>query len=234
LANTASLQHNKINIAIDGPAGAGKSTIARMVANQLGYVYVDTGAMYRAATLYFVDKGIPPEQTTNMLKALDSLEIVLEPGEDRQQVYLNSKNVTDEIRANAVNNIVSQYSQLESLRTRLVALQQQMAERKGVVMDGRDIGTTVLPDAEVKIFMTASVEERATRRYNEMSDKESITLEQLQQEIQQRDQLDQQREISPLTQAHDAILLDTTSMTIEQVVDVIISYCNRQGMESKA
>ncbi|MBP1907503.1 cytidylate kinase [Paenibacillus turicensis] len=234
MANGVSLQHNKINIAIDGPAGAGKSTIARMVANQLGYVYVDTGAMYRAATLYFVDKGIPPEQSVDMLEALNSLQIVLEPGEERQQVFLNNRNVTDEIRSNAVNNIVSQYSQLEALRTRLVALQQQMATRKGVVMDGRDIGTTVLPDAEVKIYMTASVEERAARRYNEMSDKESITLEQLKQDIQQRDQLDQQREISPLTQAHDAILLDTTSMTIEQVVDAIISYCNRQGMESKA
>lgn len=234
MANGVSVQHNKINIAIDGPAGAGKSTIARMVANQLGYVYVDTGAMYRAATLYFVDKGIPPKQSADMLEALNSLHIVLEPGEERQQVFLNNRNVTDEIRSNAVNNIVSQYSQLEALRTRLVALQQQMAERKGVVMDGRDIGTTVLPDAEVKIYMTASVEERAARRYNEMSEKEFITLEQLQQEIQQRDQLDQQREISPLTQAHDAILLDTTSMTIEQVVDAIISYCNRQGMESKA
>lgn len=233
MGNGVSLQHNKINIAIDGPAGAGKSTIARMVANQLGYVYVDTGAMYRAATLYFVDKGIPPEQSVDMLEALDSLQIVLEPGEERQQVFLNNTNVTDEIRSNAVNNIVSQYSQLEALRTKLVTLQQQMARRKGVVMDGRDIGTTVLPDAEVKIYMTASVEERAARRYNEMADKEFITLEQLQQDIQQRDQLDQKREISPLTRAHDAILLDTTSMTIEQVVDAIISYCNRQGMESK-
>ncbi|MER7796998.1 (d)CMP kinase [Microbacterium sp. NPDC096154] len=192
MANGVSLQHNKINIAIDGPAGAGKSTIARMVANQLGYVYVDTGAMYRAATLYFVDKGIPPEQSVDMLEALNSLQIVLEPGEERQQVFLNNRNVTDEIRSNAVNNIVSRYSQLEALRTRLVALQQQMARRKGVVMDGRDIGTTVLPDAEVKIYMTASVEERAARRYNEMSEKELITLEQLQQEIQQRDELDQQ------------------------------------------
>ena len=233
MANGVSLQHNKINIAIDGPAGAGKSTIARMVANQLGYVYVDTGARYRAATLYFVDKGIPPEQSVDMLEALNSLQIVLEPGADRQQVFLNNRNVTEEIRSNAVNNIVSQYSQLEALRTRLVTLQQQMAKRKGVVMDGRDIGTTVLPDAELKIYMTASVEERAARRYNELSEKECITLEQLQREIQQRDQLDQQREISPLKQAHDAILLDTTSMTIEQVVDVIASYCSRQGMGSK-
>ncbi|MNJ49617.1 Cytidylate kinase [compost metagenome] len=233
MVNAASLHDDKINIAIDGPAGAGKSTIARKVANKLGYIYVDTGAMYRAATLYFVGKGIEPQDETVIAEALEGLDIELQPGEDRQQVFVNNKNVTDEIRSIKVNTVVSQYAQIEALRSRLVDLQRQMAERKGVVMDGRDIGTTVLPHAEVKIFMTASVEERAARRYKEMTEKDQITLEQLMHDIAERDRLDQGREISPLTQAKDAILLDTTSMTIEQVVDTIISYCNMQGMGSK-
>lgn len=232
MVNAVSLHDDKINIAIDGPAGAGKSTIARMVANKLGYIYVDTGAMYRAATLYFLGKGIQPQQEAVIADALEGLDIELQPGEDRQQVFVNSSNVTDEIRSITVNTVVSQYAQIEALRSRLVDLQRQMAERKGVVMDGRDIGTTVLPHAEVKIFMTASVEERAARRYKEMTEKDQITLEQLMHDIAERDRLDQEREISPLTQAEDAILLDTTSMTIEQVVDTIISYCNMQGMGS--
>lgn len=233
-SETSSSSSCKINIAIDGPAGAGKSTIARMVAGRLSYVYVDTGAMYRAATLYFQRLGIDPEEEEQVLQSVKDLGIELIPGEHGQQVLVNGQDVTEQIRSLAVNAKVSRYAQIEGLRGRLVSLQRQMALRKGVVMDGRDIGTTVLPDAEVKVFMTATVEERASRRYKEMKEQGEISLKQLEADIAERDRLDQEREISPLRQAEDATLLDTTLMSIEEVVETIVSYCKIYGMESKA
>lgn len=225
MSHVTSSSSRKINIAIDGPAGAGKSTIARKVAGLLSYIYVDTGAMYRAATWYLQENGIEPENEKEVLQKLSNLVIELIPGEDGQRVIVNGCEVTEKLRSLAVNSKVSRYAQIEGLRSKLVSIQQQMALRKGVVMDGRDIGTTVLPDAEVKIFMTASVEERALRRYKEMKEQGEITLEQLITDISERDRQDEQREISPLRKADDAALLDTTHMTIDEVVDSIVSLC---------
>lgn len=225
MASGTSSTQGKINIAIDGPAGAGKSTIARRVAGMLSYVYVDTGAMYRAATWYFGQIGIEPDEEEKVLQMVSDLVIELIPGEDGQRVRVNGQEATEEIRSLAVNAKVSRYAQIEGLRNRLVSLQRQMALRKGVVMDGRDIGTTVLPDAEVKIYMTASVEERARRRYKEMKEKDQITLEQLIRDMTERDRLDQEREISPLRQAEDATLLDTTDMSLDEVAETIVSMC---------
>lgn len=225
MVSGASSSSGKINIAIDGPAGAGKSTIARRVAGMLSYIYVDTGAMYRAATWYFQQLGIEPEDEEKVLQTVPNLVIELIPGEDGQRVSVNGQEATEEIRSLAVNAQVSRYAQIEGLRSRLVSLQRQMALRKGVVMDGRDIGTTVLPDAEVKVFMTASVEERARRRYKEMKERDQITLEQLIRDIDERDRLDREREISPLRQAEDAVLLDTTNMTPDEVAETIVSMC---------
>ncbi|ANF97468.1 (d)CMP kinase [Paenibacillus bovis] len=217
-------EHNgKINIAIDGPAGAGKSTIARMVAKRLGYVYVDSGAMYRAVTWHMLQLNIEPENAEKVLQEAQNLVIELIPDEQGQKVLANGEDVTADIRSLTVNRIVSRYAQIEGLRVKLASLQRQMALRKGVVMDGRDIGTHVLPDAELKIFMTATVQERARRRYAEMDASEGITLEQLEREIAERDQLDEQREFSPLVCAEDALVLDTTSMSIEQVSDHILT-----------
>ncbi|WP_187377815.1 (d)CMP kinase [Paenibacillus senegalimassiliensis] len=222
MASQASTAHDNINIAIDGPAGAGKSTIARMVASRLAYVYVDTGAMYRAATWYFLQRDIGSDNVEQIMHILPDLDIELLPGEQGQQVRVNGGDVTEDIRSLAVNAQVSRYAQIEGLRSRLVSLQRQMALRKGVVMDGRDIGTTVLPDAELKIFMTASVQERARRRYKEMKEQDEISFEDLVRSIAERDRLDQEREVSPLRQAEDAILLDTTDMSLDEVVDHII------------
>ncbi len=218
----------RINIAIDGPAGAGKSTVARKVAAKLSYVYVDTGAMYRAVTWDMLKHGIEAEDEAAVLERLKALDIELVPGDDGQRVWLSGQDVTDEIRSLAVNRTVSRYAQIEGLRAKLSTAQRQMALRKGVVMDGRDIGTTVLPDAEVKIFMTATVEERARRRYREMPESEAITLEQLEQEISQRDELDRNREVSPLVCADDATVLDTTDMTIDEVADAIVHQADRK------
>lgn len=216
---------DRINVAIDGPAGAGKSTVARMVAQELSYIYVDTGAMYRAVTWYMLRKGIKPEDHDNVLQTVRNMVIELIPGKDTQSVMINGEDATPHIRTLQVSGMVSQYAKVECIRTRLSLLQREMALAKGVVMDGRDIGTTVLPDAEVKIFMTATVEERALRRYKELKDKEQVSLKQLENDIAQRDFLDQNREISPLRRAEDSVLLDTTSMDILQVVETIVSHC---------
>ncbi|OWA37105.1 cytidylate kinase [Saccharibacillus sp. O16] len=219
----------RINIAIDGPAGAGKSTVARKVAAKLSYVYVDTGAMYRAATWDMLQQGIEADDEAAVLRRLEDIDIELVPGEEGQRVRLSGTDVTDEIRSLTVNRTVSRYAQIEGLRAKLSGAQRQMALRKGVVMDGRDIGTTVLPDAEVKIFMTATVEERARRRFRELpASGEVITLEQLEREIEQRDELDRNREVSPLVCAEDATVLDTTDMTIDEVADAIVLRAERE------
>ncbi|WP_249899629.1 (d)CMP kinase [Paenibacillus sp. PK3_47] len=217
--------YDRINVAIDGPAGAGKSTVARLVAQRLSYIYVDTGAMYRAITWDMICKGIPAEDHELVGRKVRDMVIELVPEKDVQKVLINGEDVTPHIRSLQVSGQVSQYSKIEGVRSRLSHLQRQMALRKGVVMDGRDIGTTVLPDAEVKIFMTATVEERALRRYKELKDAETVTLQQLEHDIAARDRLDEGREISPLRRAEDAILLDTTHMDINQVVEAIVAHC---------
>ncbi|MNI15080.1 Cytidylate kinase [compost metagenome] len=220
----------KYNIAIDGPAGAGKSTIARLVAGALGFVYVDTGAMYRAVTWKVLQEGLLPEQEAEVIAVAKHMNIKLIPRPEGQQVLVDGADVTKQIRATSITDHVSQIASIGEIRLLLVATQKQLAASKGVVMDGRDIGTHVLPDAEIKVFLTASVSERAGRRYKEMQDSDdlSMNLQQLEQDIARRDQMDQQREISPLVRAHDAILLDSTSMTIPEVVAYILTLCREK------
>ncbi len=224
---------DRMNIAIDGPAGAGKSTVARRVAEQLGYVYIDTGSMYRAVTLIAQRAGVSVEQLAKLADLVKSLEIELEPGERGQSVFVNGENVTALIRSREVTLQVSYFAANETVREVLGIMQRRLAERKGVVMDGRDIGSHVLPNAELKIFLTASVKERALRRYREIVDSQTITLEQLETEIAERDRLDEQREISPLVCASDAVVLDSTSMTIDEVIHAIVKLSRTKMAEAK-
>ncbi|MFC3418182.1 (d)CMP kinase [Salinicoccus hispanicus] len=205
----------KINIAIDGPAAAGKSTISRRIAERMDYIYIDTGAMYRAVTLHVIRHG------RQVLDELDDLDIRFEAG--GTTLYLNGEDVTEDIRTQEVTSSVSEVSSLPEVRRYLVSMQQKIAEDKGVVMDGRDIGTTVLPEAELKIFMKASPEIRARRRLKEEEARGvEIDLETLTTQIIRRDDLDMNREISPLVKAHDAVLLDTSHMGIAEVENKII------------
>lgn len=224
---------DRMNIAIDGPAGAGKSSVARKVAEQLGYVYIDTGAMFRAVTLCAGRAGITSEQPIELGKLVKSLKIELEPGENGQSVYVNGDNVTDSIRSREVTLQVSHIAANETVREVLKDMQRKLASRKGVVMDGRDIGSHILPDAELKIFLTATVQERALRRYREISSSQSISLEQLETEIAERDSLDEQRDISPLICASDAVVLDSTNMTIDEVIDAIVKLSRTKLAEAK-
>ncbi|OZI11649.1 cytidylate kinase [Bacillaceae bacterium SAS-127] len=214
----------RIQIAIDGPAAAGKSTVAKIIAEKLSYVYIDTGAMYRALTYKALQQQVDPENENALLQLLQQLEIVLKPGESGQQVFIDENDVTNEIRTNEVTNTVSFVAKHPLVRKEMVKRQQVFAEAGGVVMDGRDIGTHVLPDAEVKIFLKASTEERAKRRYNENISKGIPSdLEKLKEEIALRDQIDSERAAAPLKKADDAIELDTTSLTISDVVDKIMA-----------
>jgi cytidylate kinase len=219
-----SLPLPRINIAIDGPAGAGKSTVARIVARNLHYVYIDTGAMYRTVALRALEADIPPEDEQRAASLAESLDIRLLPGEDGQKVLADGEDVTSRIRSLDVNRTVSAYAKIEGVRKRMASLQRRMALEKGVVMDGRDIGTHVLPDAELKIFLTASPRERALRRYRELGDDPGISLEQLEREIAERDRTDREREIAPLVQASDARLLDSTGRSAEEVARVITEW----------
>ena len=214
----------RINIAIDGPAGAGKSTVARMVARDLGYVYVDTGAMYRAVTFKALEAGLPMDDDAAVGKLANALDIVLLPGKDGQQVVVNGMDVSSRLRTLDINRNVSYIARLESVRKQMAELQRRMALAKGVVMDGRDIGTHVLPNAELKVFLTATPRERAIRRYKELGDEPGITLDQLEREIAERDRLDQEREIAPLLQAPDARLIDSTGRTIDEVAEQIVQW----------
>jgi cytidylate kinase len=214
----------RINIAIDGPAGAGKSTVARLVAKALQYVYVDTGAMYRAVTLKALEAGISTEDNELVGRLVKQLDIVLLPGADAQLVLVNGEDVTAQLRSLEINRNVSYIARLESVRKRMSELQRRMAHEKGVVMDGRDIGTHVLPDAELKVFLTATPRERASRRFLELGPNAGITLEQLESEITERDRLDQERDIAPLLQAPDARLLDSTGRTVDEVAEEIVQW----------
>lgn len=218
-----------MNVAIDGPAGAGKSTIARRVAEKLGYVYVDTGAMYRAMALFFLNKEIDVSDARAIEKACDDIEISIVYEDGQQKVLLNGEDVTGRIRDEKVGNTASVTSTYGCVREKLVALQRQLASRADVIMDGRDIGTCVLPEAQVKVYLTASVEVRAKRRYQELEKKgEACCLEEIEQDIRERDERDMHREISPLRQAEDAILVDSSDMTIDQVVERIVALCEEE------
>lgn len=212
------------NIAIDGPAGAGKSTIAKRLAKELGFIYVDTGAMYRAMALYFLRSGIAKEDEAAISKAAREVDVTIRYENGEQQVLLNGENVNGLIRKEEVGNTASVTSAYGEVRKKLVELQQQLAEQEDVIMDGRDIGTVVLPKAQVKIYLTASVKTRAKRRYDELTEKgQNCDLKEIEQDIADRDYRDMHREISPLKQAEDAVLVDTSNMGIEEVVETIKS-----------
>lgn len=209
-------------VAIDGPASAGKSTIAKILATKLNFVYVDTGAMYRTITLAAKKNSIAYNDEEKIKKLLSQTEIRFEPGTPVQRVFLNGTDVTDEIRSAEVTNNVSVVASFADVRSNLVNRQREIANSNSVIMDGRDIGTTVLPEADIKIFLVASVDERAQRRYKENVAKGMTTdLETLKHEIEARDYKDSHRQISPLTQAKDAILVDTTGQSIDEVVSKI-------------
>lgn len=212
------------SIAIDGPAGAGKSTIAKEIAKKLSFVYVDTGAMYRAMAIYFMDERTDTDDYTAMEKACEHVDVVITYQEGAQQVLLNGINVTGRLRTEEVGKMASKTSQCPAVRKKLVQLQQKLAESTNVIMDGRDIGTCVLPKADLKIYLTASVKARAGRRYKELLEKgEAPVLETIAADIESRDYADMHRETSPLRQAEDAVFLDTSDMGIEEVVTKIIA-----------
>jgi len=214
---------NKISIAIDGPAAAGKSTVAKIIAEKLGYIYIDTGAMYRALTYKALNLHLNLEDEQKLMDVLENTVIELFPGENGQLIFLDNQNVTEEIRTSAVTNSVSIVAKHKLVREEMVRRQQMFATSGGVVMDGRDIGTHVIPNAEVKVFLLASVEERAVRRHTENLKKGyDSDLEVLKQEIATRDKLDSEREVAPLKKAEDAIEVDTTSLSIEEVVNRIM------------
>lgn len=221
------------NIAIDGPAGAGKSTIAKKVAKELSYIYVDTGAMYRAMALFFLREGIAPEETDKINEACKNADITIAYKDGEQQVMLNGENVNGLIRTEEVGNMASATSVNSNVRVKMVELQQQLASKADVIMDGRDIGTKVLPDATLKVYLTASSRIRAERRYKELKEKNvACDLDTIEQDIIERDYRDMHRENSPLMQAEDAILVDSSNMNIEEAAEKIISlFKERTGKE---
>ena len=212
------------NIAIDGPAGAGKSTIAKMAAKKLDFIYVDTGAMYRAMALYFLRREIDAKDEKKIAEACEHINVTIAYQEGEQQVLLNGENVNAFIRTEEVSMMTSNTSKYPAVHEKLLYLQRELAAANNVIMDGRDIGTCVLPDAELKIYLTASASERAKRRYLEQKERGvESDLAQIERDIIARDEQDMNREIAPLKQAEDAIYLDTSDMTIEEVVTKIVS-----------
>lgn len=214
------------NVAVDGPAGAGKSTIAKLVAKEKGYIYVDTGAMYRGLAIHFLKKGVSPDDRAAVADACRDADVTIGYENGVQQIYLNGENVTDRLRTEEVGNMASKTSVIPEVRQKLLELQRSLAREKDVIMDGRDIGTNILPHADVKIYLTASVETRAKRRYDELKAKGAdCNLEEISRDIKERDERDMTRKIAPLRQAEDAVLVDSSFMSISEVVEKICSYC---------
>ena len=210
------------NIAIDGPAGAGKSTIAKLVAKELGFIYVDTGAMYRGLAVHFLKKGIVPGEVEKIEAACEDAKVELGYENGVQQVYLNGENITSQLREEAVGNMASVSSAVPAVRAKLLDLQRNLAKEKDVVMDGRDIGTNVLPNADVKIFLTASAESRAKRRYDELCGKGiECDFEKIKADMEYRDKNDSQRTVAPLKKADDATLIDTTEYDFDGAVKLV-------------
>ena len=219
-------------IAIDGPAGAGKSTIARRVAKGLGFVYVDTGAMYRAMALLCLRKGIRPEDAQAVSQAAGAAQITISYIAGEQRVLLDGEDVSGQIRTEEVGNMASAISAYPAVRAHLLGLQRSLAARSSVIMDGRDIGTCVLPDAEAKVFLTASPQVRAMRRFKELKEKgEMCNLQEIEQDIIERDQRDMNRAAAPLKKAEDAVLVDGSDMSIDQVVSAIIDVAVSRGLK---
>ncbi|WP_307891864.1 (d)CMP kinase [Bacillus swezeyi] len=223
----------KLCIAIDGPAAAGKSTVAKIVAKKKGYIYIDTGAMYRAITYLALKKGVELTGEAGLTTLLKESAIDLSVSEEgEQKVYIAGEDVTEAIRTDEVSNQVSIAAKHGGIREEMTKRQQQLAEKGGVVMDGRDIGTHVLPNAEVKIFLLASVEERAKRRFEENVKKGyNVNYETLAEEIRRRDKLDSEREISPLKKADDALEIDTTSLSIDEVAEKILQVVDKMAQK---
>ena len=213
---------NYISVAIDGPAGAGKSSVSKAAAKKLGYAYIDTGAVYRSVALYAIEKGII-DDSDKIISELDNIDIRIKYFDDAQHIFLNGRDVSEEIRENDVSSGASRVAVIPEVRKKLVALQQEMARNDNVIMDGRDICSYVLPNAQVKIFLTASVDSRAERRYKEMIEKGmECDIEQLRMDIEARDKNDSQRAASPLRQAPDAVLLDTTRLSFDESVSAVL------------
>ena len=216
------------SIAIDGPAGAGKSTIAKALAKHLSYIYVDTGAMYRAMALYFLRKGIAADDNTQIATACLEAEVTIEYRDGEQVVLLNGENVNGFIRTEEVSRMTSATSVNKVVRLKLVELQRKLAEQADVVMDGRDIGTYVLPEADVKVYLTASVEERARRRYEEQKARGvECDIKEIEENIKERDERDMNRDFAPLCKAEDAVYLDCSDMTPEEVISAILILCEK-------
>ena len=214
---------NMKSIAIDGPAGAGKSTIARKVAEKLSFIYVDTGAMYRSMALYFIRHDIAAQDEEKIAAACPDIDVSIAYQDGEQQVILNGENVNGMIRTEQVSMMTSDTSKYPVVREKLLSLQRGLAEKENVIMDGRDIGTCVLPNADVKIYLTASAAERARRRYKEQTERGvDCDIKEIERDIIARDEQDMNREVAPLRQAEDAVLVDSSDMTIDQVVDEII------------
>lgn len=225
------MEKKPFNIAIDGPAGAGKSTIARTVARKLGFIYVDTGAMYRAIALFVLRQGIDKNDEEAVSEAVKGAQITIQYQDGAQQVMLNGENVSGLIRTEEVGNTASAVSVYPAVRAHLLELQRGLAASADVLMDGRDIGTCILPNADTKIFLTASSRVRAMRRYKELTEKGVMcNLEEIEQDIIERDARDMNREIAPLRQAEDAVLVDSSEMTVAGVVQAIIDEAAAHGL----
>lgn len=217
------------NVAIDGPAGAGKSTIAKAVAKQMQFIYVDTGAMYRAMALYVLREGVDLDDTEAVVQACSRAQVSIRYEDSVQVVLLNGENVNAFLRTEEVGNATSRISVIPQVREKLVQLQQEIAAESDCLMDGRDIGTCVLPKAQLKIYLTADSAVRAKRRYDELAAKgQSCDLEQIKADIEERDYRDMHRETSPLKQAEDAVLVDTSHMTVEEVIERIMELCRER------
>jgi cytidylate kinase len=220
------------NIAIDGPAGAGKSSIAKALSKKLGFIYIDTGAMYRAVALFFLENGIKDSSDNEIDKLLDKLDINIKYTDGEQRVFLNNVDVSDKLRQEEIGKLASRFSAVKSVREKLVALQRKLAKKENVIMDGRDIGTVVLPNADLKIYLSAGSKVRAKRRYLELIEKgfDSAALDEkaIENEIIKRDEADMNREISPLKKAEDAYYMDTSDMTFDEVVSKILDMVEKE------
>ena len=220
------------NIAIDGPAGAGKSSIAKALSKKLGFVYIDTGAMYRAVALFFLENGIKDSSDNEIDKLLDKLDINIKYTDGEQRVFLNNVDVSDKLRQEEIGKLASRFSAVKSVRKKLVALQRKLAKKENVIMDGRDIGTVVLPNADLKIYLSAGSKVRAKRRYLELIekgfDRAALDEKAIENEIIKRDEADMNREISPLKKAEDAYCLDTSDMTFDEVVSKILDMVEKE------